>query len=118
MAVALAGPYANHTTHSRQITTQANRHSIFYKPDVLPDLPSNRIKALKAVCYACETRDKNHTTSTHLLKLFNHVMFGIPRMDYNRKILVDRYPCLSPQHRLLPLTFLMKPVHQQQNNHR
>jgi len=36
VAVASAGPYANHF-HLRQITTPAPHHSIFYRPNALPD---------------------------------------------------------------------------------
>ena len=38
--VASGGPYANHlhlTPESRQITTPSPHHSIFYRPDTLPD---------------------------------------------------------------------------------
>ena len=33
---------------SRQITTPAPLHSVFYRPDVLPGRPTNSVKALKA----------------------------------------------------------------------
>jgi len=37
VAVASAGPYANHAPHFRQITTPSPHHSIFYRPDALPE---------------------------------------------------------------------------------
>jgi len=37
MAVASAGPYASFAPYSRQITMPAPHHSIFYKPDALPN---------------------------------------------------------------------------------
>jgi len=37
MAVASAGPHASFAPYSRQITMPAPHHSIFYKPDVLPN---------------------------------------------------------------------------------
>jgi len=35
VAVASAGPYANHTPRSRQITTSATHHLALYRPDAL-----------------------------------------------------------------------------------
>ena len=46
MAVASAGPYAN---HSRQITTPAPHHSIFLQAGRCSWRPTNSVKALKAV---------------------------------------------------------------------
>jgi len=54
MAVASAGPYANCKMcagRSRQITTLAPHHSIFYRPDALPDAQPTVAKHWRQLYY-------------------------------------------------------------------